>query len=400
MAFTSAAYDPGRWPRLQSKFADFSALNSGDPGHLDLRLNDDCLRTLEAARDDAWGRQVLLFGATGFVGSHLLHRLLRSERTERVYAVVRTRAEFSGWDRVAATLRKYELLDSLQNRGKLTIIDGDFALPAFGLSAAMHGRLAEQVDTVIQSAGSTDYLPPYEELRRDWVLGLLGTVQFCFQRRAKQLVYIGSTIAHLFRTRDDLQRPDSWWYSGYAQMKWVNQQMMASLARQGMRAQVCESPYVLGSTDIGLDPGYVYSFWRGIAVSAALRLCWDGPFPAFAAVDVLAEAILQNAWSRAPVPVIRPICSDGLRNADVAAYLSCAIVPWQEFRSRLAQYATEEQLRIMPHDLPELVEKGNLAPIFPPAFPMPQMPPGHELFKLYVTRLGLIQGELAGAGRF
>jgi nucleoside-diphosphate-sugar epimerase len=399
MASSPSAYDPNRWPCLPSKFADFAALNSGDPAHLELRLSDDCLRRIEAANADEeqWGRHVLLFGATGFVGSHLLQRLLRSSRTERVYVVVRARAGFPGWDRIAATLRKYELLDSLVNRHKLTILDGDFASPDFGLSIDMHALLAFQVDTVIQSAGSTDYLPPYEDLRRDWVFGLLGALQFCFEGRIKQMVYLGSTIAHLFETPEDFQKPDSWWYSGYAQMKWVNQQMMGSLARQGMRAQVCESPYVLGSLDAGVDPGYVYSFWRGIAFSVALGVCWDGPLPAFVAVDVLAGAVLENASSPDPLAVIRPVSSDDLRSADVVSYLSCTLLPWQEFQAVISRHATSEQLRILPPDLPELVIKGNLPPIFPPAYNMPPLRPSHELFRLYLTRLGLMQGECVGA---
>ncbi|MFN0106295.1 MAG: SDR family oxidoreductase [Bryobacteraceae bacterium] len=397
MPFSPAAYDPSRWPRLPSKFADFAALDSGDTANLELLLSDDCLRRIEAADREQWGRHVLLFGATGFVGSHLLHRLLRRSQTERVYAIVRSRAGFSGWDRIAATLRKYELLDSLVNRDKLTLLDGDFAAASFGLSGDAHDRLASQVDTVIQSAGSTDYLPPYEELRRDWVLGLLGAMQFCFEGRVKQLVYMGSTIAHLFKTREDFQKPDSWWYSGYAQMKWVNQQMMASLARQGMRAQVCEAPYVLGSMDVGLDPGYVYSFWRGVAFSAALRVGWDGPLPAFVAVDVLRDAVLGNAFSRDPLPVIRPVSSNDLRNADVAAHLRCTILPWQEFQERISQHATMEQLRIIPPDFPELVSKGNLPAIFPPGYRMPPLPRPDELFKLYLTKIGLIRGERAGA---
>ncbi|MDX2181732.1 MAG: SDR family oxidoreductase [Bryobacteraceae bacterium] len=360
-------------------------------------MSDDCLRRIEDAGQEHWGRHILLFGPTGFVGSHLLHRLLRRPETERVYAIVRPRAGFSGWDRIAATLRKYEMLDSFENRGKLTLLDGDFSAVSFGLTGDTFDRLASQVDTVIQSAGSTDYLPPYAELRRDWVLGLLGAMQFCFEGRAKQLVYLGSTIAHLFQTREDFQRPDSWWYSGYAQMKWVNQRMMASLARQGMRAQVCEAPYVLGSMDVGLDPGYVYSFWRGVAFSAALGVGWDGPLPAFVAVNVLVDAVLENAFSSHPLPVIRPVSSNDLRNADVAAHLDCTTLPWLEFQARISEHATAEQLRIMPPDFPELVGKGNLPAIFPPGYKVPLHPRPDELFKLYLTKIGLIRGESAVA---
>ena len=394
MAFSPSGYNPGRWPRLPSKFADFTALEKGDPSHLELRLNEACLRRIEDADQGEWGRGILLFGATGFVGSHLLHRLLKRSRTEKVYVVVRPRAGIPAWDRISATLKKYELLGSLVNRDKLVLLDGDFAEAGFGLSDSALADLALQVDTVIQSAGATDYLPPYEDLRRDWVLGLLGAAQFCFEGRTKQLVYIGSTIAHLFQSHEDFQKPDSWWYSGYAQMKWVNQQMMASLARQGMRAQVCESPYVLGSLDKSVDPGYVYSFWRAIAVSAALRLCWDGPLPAFVAVDVLVDAVLENAFSREPMPVIRPVTSSDLQNSDVAHYLSCKILPWHEFRAAIARHATTEQLRIMPADLPELVIKGNLPAIFPRGYKMPLLPPA-EIFRRYLAKLGLIGAEWA-----
>jgi hypothetical protein len=237
-------------------------------------------------------------------------------------------------------------------------------------------------------------------LRRDWVLGLLGTMQFCLDERIKQLVYIGSTIAHLFQKREDFQRPDSWWYSGYAQMKWVNQQMMYSLARQGMRAQVCESPYVLGSLTVGRDPGYVYSFWREVALAAALQVCWDGPFPAFAAVDVLADAVIANAFAPDPLPVIRPIAPYNLRNADVAPYLDCRVLPWPDFLSEVSRHATPEQLRMIPADRPELIRKTNLPAIYPPSCKVPEFPPSQELARLYLTRIGIIDESRRSARHF
>ena len=345
-------------------------------------------------RGGAWplrlGRHVLVFGGNGFVGAHIVHRLLADPRVLRVTAIVRSRPEMSGRERILEMLAQYELPRSAVDLEKLTVADGSMCARRFGLSEKAYDGLARDVDTVFNCAGSTDYVPPYLDLRGRWVLGLLGVIQFCFDQRMKQVVYTGSTIAHLYRDKEDFARPNSWWYSGYAQVKWVNQGILAGLAQAGMRAVTCEAPYILGSTTVGKDPGYVYSFWRGIRLGAVMQLTWDGGFPAFSPVDIFVDAAVTNALGANPLPVVRPISPWPLRMADLAPLLNCRVVSWEEFLAEVRERATPPLMRIIPDDVPQLVEKTNLEPIYPAGYDIGRFPPPRKLAELYLTRLNLL----------
>jgi nucleoside-diphosphate-sugar epimerase len=386
-----AHYDPARSPALRSKYADIVALDTGERSRLDLALDDEGRRKIADAQGRYdWGGHVLVFGGNGFVGAHIVHRLLADPRVRRVTAIVRSRPEISGRERILETWAKYELPRSAVDLQKLMVADGSMCASRFGVSDRAYDELAREVDTVFNCAGSTDYVPPYLDLRTRWVLGFLGVIQFCFDQRVKQVIYTGSTIAHLYRAPEDFARRNSWWYSGYAQVKWVNQGILAGLARAGMRAVTCEAPYILGSTTVGKDPGYVYSFWRAIRLGAVMQLTWDGAFPAFSPVDIFVDAAVTNALSATPLPVVRPISPWPLRMADLAPLLNCRVVRWEEFLAEVREHATPSLMRIIPDDVPQLVEKTNLEPIYPAGYDIGRFPPPRKLAELYLTGLNLL----------
>ena len=90
-------------------------------------------RTVEGRAD--MRKTVLLTGATGTLGSHMMAHLLSDTSTHRIFAVVRRDATRKSV--------KDRLLDVFMSRGldaasvesdKLTVLDGDLLLPMFGLS--------------------------------------------------------------------------------------------------------------------------------------------------------------------------------------------------------------------------------------------------------------------------
>jgi hypothetical protein len=381
-------YDFENSPAMAGKFADLVALNNGDPSYLALDFDERTSKMLPMKPGDRrWGESTLIFGSTGFIGCHLLHRVLHDPKVKRAYAIVRGRGDSSPEERILSQWREYELSESVIDMTKLVVLEGDLTSARFGLSEEQYTRLAHDVDTVFHTAGSTDYKPGYPELRQDWVLGMLGTVQFCFDQSPKQLCYIGSTIAHLYSTPEDFYRKDDWWYSGYAQMKWVNQAIIQQLHAKGMRAQVCEAPYVLGSTSVGKDPSQHYTLWRLITMMKAVKFTM-GVVPDVAPVDYLTDATVINAFLDDPLPVIRPTYPVPLGIEEFASLLGCEVLPWEEGMERLRAYATPAQLRLAPE--PAIIEKTNLEPIYPPGYDWTGGPSGIELARFYLRQQNLL----------
>src|SRR5262249_32772476 len=159
--------------------------------------------------------------------------------------------EQSPEQRLAQTLTRYQAAEF--DRAKVEVLDADPTRTHLGLSARQYQTLAEEVDLVFSCASSSDYSDSYLDLRDDWVKGLLRLLHLPVQAGRKPLTYLGSIGSSFSQHPADFVRPDSWWYSGYAQMKWVNGQLLRWLARDGaFSVTLCEAPYVLGSTTVGL----------------------------------------------------------------------------------------------------------------------------------------------------
>lgn len=175
------------------------------------------IRTADLARDAAWTdaelaafaaagapgplRSVLVTGATGFLGRHLIPRLL--DRGLVVSCLVRGDAP-----------------DGTEG------VHGDLAAPRLGLDAATWDRLARTTDAVIHLGARLDVLRPYAELRAVNLGGTKEIVRLAAAGRPKAL-HLASTLSVFAATdhrgacleSDDLVGADRAVYGGYAQSK-------------------------------------------------------------------------------------------------------------------------------------------------------------------------------------
>jgi thioester reductase-like protein len=108
--------------------------------------------------------EVLLTGATGFVGMELVARYL--ERSDRdVITLVRAA------DDAAAQGRMNAVLDDLfgdradRYRGRVRAVAGDVTTPGLGLTAAVRDELAERTATIVHSAASVSFTLSLSEAR-------------------------------------------------------------------------------------------------------------------------------------------------------------------------------------------------------------------------------------------
>ncbi|MFF8393078.1 amino acid adenylation domain-containing protein [Streptomyces sp. NPDC016172] len=186
---------------------------------------------------------VLLTGATGFIGVHLLHELL-ARTSERVVCLIRATDRQSALERVEASLKHYGLLDSTP-LDRLVPLNGDLTRPAFGLTHTEHAELADQVDTVVHSAAMVNLLFDYDAHRPANVLGTLEILRFLSTGRRKHLHHIStlgifpedaldeariSERAELVETAIPLD--------GYVQSKWVAEELVLRARLRGLESSV------------------------------------------------------------------------------------------------------------------------------------------------------------------
>ncbi|WP_431194932.1 amino acid adenylation domain-containing protein [Bacillus cereus] len=113
--------------------------------------------------------KILLTGATGFLGIHLLEQLL--DTTEcKIYCLVRGENKQEANNRLLHMLKfyfknKFVSYQSLVNQ-RIFIVQGDLAKQNMGLENELYKELHQQISTVIHAAALTKHFGEYSEFER------------------------------------------------------------------------------------------------------------------------------------------------------------------------------------------------------------------------------------------
>ncbi len=168
-------------------------------------------------------KEILLTGATGFLGARLLHELLLRTGA-RIHCLVRAR------DPAEARSRLFPALSAMapSDAARIIPIPGDLAQPRLGLDAATWTHLFRSIDTVYHCAARVNLLQPYQALRPDNVLGTREVLRLLREGPPKRLHY-ASTLSVLVATdrntgtlsEDDDLAATQVIHGGYAQSKWA-----------------------------------------------------------------------------------------------------------------------------------------------------------------------------------
>ena len=112
---------------------------------------------------------VLLTGATGFLGMELLARLLQGGE-RRVWALVRAGCDAAAQERMRALLATL-VPDPEAVLHRVVAVAGDLTEPGLGLAPSRRSEITRSVDEVIHSAASVSFTLPLEQARAINVAG-------------------------------------------------------------------------------------------------------------------------------------------------------------------------------------------------------------------------------------
>ncbi len=318
-----------------SENSDRLALRTGDPSRIRVSFSADPTATAGlAVRAPGERRTVLLLGANGFIGMHILRELLDDDRIGRVYALVRGNGKTSGPERLARQVRKFRL--ALPDNDKLTVFEASFTEPSMGLPADRYAELSKTVDAVIDATGATNHTYSYACYRKEKLRPTLDLVEFCYRDRLKSVHVLGSAGSEVYRTRRDFYRY-SFFHCGYSKMKWTLKHLGLHMRKAGAPIFTYQAPFVLGGKHTGFrDPGMQYSFWHMMWYALQTGQIWDsGQRVPVVAADVLARAVLTNMCADHPQDIVYPVTP--VTTTEVAERFGLEVVPWHQFRRTLTR---------------------------------------------------------------
>jgi len=283
--------------------------------------------------------RVLLTGATGFLGAHLLCALLEEPRLE-VACLVR------GRDRDGARARLDERLARLSppvrpDMSRVQVLCGDLQDERLGLSAAAYDDTCGSIDAIYHCAGLVDWAAPYDRLERVNVGPLPALLRLARRGRRKRFHLVSSASvcyltpgsaritedAHDALKLDLLRLP-------YARSKWAAERLVLEACGAGLAAQIHRPSIIVGDSRSGQSNSSDI-VTRMLAACVGMRLAPEVDLVLdYCPVDFVARAIAALSRDR----------HDGLRTFHL---LNPAPARWSELVLWLNLYGYD--IRLVPH---------------------------------------------------
>lgn len=182
-------------------------------------------------------RTILLTGATGLLGSHVLSLLARDASVEKVFCLVRGSCADGAHGRVNQSLRDRQL-PSLQKSCSIVVLCGEAGKHHLGLNDQIYHEISETVTHIIHLAWPVNFrmkLSSFEES----IAGVHNLLSFAIassRTEAPRFIFCSSVAsvmaskAHVIpeTISDDLSSATN---LGYSQSKWVAEQICVSAAQ-------------------------------------------------------------------------------------------------------------------------------------------------------------------------
>ncbi len=240
---------------------------------------------------------VLLTGPTGFFGPFLLSSLLL-QTPNTYYALTRASDQLSGKNRIRESFHRAGVwtpaLDE-EFEKRIHVVCGDIAQHNLGMRPALWKHLSARIHAVIHNAASVNYVQNYDALRPHNVEGTRELLRFSCIGVAKEFHLISSTIIFGWTSKGTLLEIDNNAEMldldfGYAQSKWVAEQLVIAAEQQGLNVRIYRPAFISASSGGVASKNDIiirllaFMINHGIAVNSEAQI-------SFLPADVVADAV-------------------------------------------------------------------------------------------------------------
>jgi amino acid adenylation domain-containing protein/thioester reductase-like protein len=202
-------------------------------------------------------QQVLLTGATGFLGVHLLRELLATTDAQ-VNCLVRAHDATHALHRITLAAERYGV-DGL-DLSRVVPVTGNLAEPRLGLSAGDFCRLARGCDVIYHAGALVNFIYPYSELRSANVAGTREVIRLAGLHRGIPVHYVSTTavlagfgVMGVREVTEDtpLAYADQLGI-GYVESKFVAEELLRNAGRDGLPVAIYRPLDIVGDRRSGI----------------------------------------------------------------------------------------------------------------------------------------------------
>ncbi|SDE59242.1 non-ribosomal peptide synthetase [Streptomyces griseoaurantiacus] len=292
----------------------------------DTRLDPGIQPGISRAARDA-PRRILLTGATGFVGAHLLARLLADTGAE-IVCTVRAADVSEATGHIHTALTRHGITLDEQASARLTALPADLARTDLGLHRETLSDLAATCDAIFHNAATVSIMRDYATLR---------AANTESTRQLLRLAAVNTTPLHYVSTLsvappashspevpEAFLPPHEGLRYGYQQSKWASERLLEQAAERGLPVTVHRLGRVVGPAGTGYvnESDFLWSVLRaGIPEEIVPELYED---EIWTPVDFVARSLVHlslNPDTTATGPVFNHATLPRVRLSDVYGWL-------------------------------------------------------------------------------
>lgn len=191
-------------------------------------------------KEDEKGEVVVLTGATGALGAHILDLLQKNKTVDSIYCLVRGEDEYAARERVSTALDQRGLTQILS---KVQVTPAQLSDEKLGLSAELYEKLAREATCIIHVAWTVNFRLKLRSFAKDNIAGVRNLLDLALRTkrvRAPRFTYCSSTAAVMNGELDQsgcwperlISNPASASPLGYSRSKWVAEHICAEADRR------------------------------------------------------------------------------------------------------------------------------------------------------------------------
>lgn len=248
---------------------------------------------------------ILLLGATGFLGIYLLHQLLLKS-TANITLIVRAESIEQAQNRIYQQYKYYFEKESYkENIQRIAFLPGDLTKNQFGLAQKVYVKLADVIDAIINSAALVKHMGKNSEFEAINVKIVKNLIDFAEKGR-KKYIHQMSTIGIIYGAKIDQQKTIFTEYDNITEEGLTNQYLLSKIKaesmllearKRGIQSNIYRMSGILFDSKTGkyqrnINESTAYIYYRNLyklgVIPADIRRKMD-----ISCVDKISEAVVS-----------------------------------------------------------------------------------------------------------
>ena len=234
-------------------------------------LPDSISESIPYTASNASFKQIFMTGATGFLGSYILSEVMQNHPDVHIYCLIRARDKEKALQKITYALTKYNhTIKDFDNQ--VIPILGDLSKPWLGLTQEAFENLSREVDLIYHCGAAVHFTSKFGQLYPTNVESAKTIIELAKLSKITSLHYISTAGIYPISSKssnkiiqdDELFESEEILNTGYAQTKWIADQLMAQAREHDLPVTIYRPGEISGDSKTGVwNEDAIFRFIQG-----------------------------------------------------------------------------------------------------------------------------------------